>query len=186
MKETPVLKTERLTLRPFVAADAPQVYAWCSSLTVTRYLFWHPHRDLSVSERLVASWIRKKRNYSWALDDGDGAIGEVQLIKDLPDHGFELGYILLEEKWHQGYMKEALAAVLNYLFLHEDYLYSYEETDAENLASRKLLESFGYRLTAIREHVYIAKKDVFVNVAEYRLDQADFLGKDRQGKNDRL
>jgi ribosomal-protein-alanine N-acetyltransferase len=179
MKETPILKTERLTLRPFTLDDVSNVYSWCGSLSTTQYLFWHPHRDESVSQRLVESWIRKKRNYSWAIDDGTGAIGEIQVIKDLPDQGFEIGYILREQSWHQGFMKEALLAVLPYLFVHDNYAYSYEETDERNSASRHLLESVGYRFLSLKNDVYIAKKDVTINEATYRLDKADFLKREK-------
>jgi [ribosomal protein S5]-alanine N-acetyltransferase len=175
MKDTPLLHTKRLVLRPFSMEDIPAVYGWCSSLETTHYLFWHPHRDIGVTTRLVENWLRKKRNYSWALDDGQGAIGELQLIKDLPDQGFELGYILREESWHQGYMKEALVVVLGYLFIQEDYRYSYEETDERNGASRKLLEAVGYRYVETKPGVYIAKKDETINVAVYRLEKESFL-----------
>lgn len=140
MKDTPILKTPRLVLRPFTLDDVDDAYVWCSSFVVTKHLFWHPHRDKSVTERLIQNWIRKKRNYSWALDDGAHVIGEIQVIKDLPDRGFEIGYTLAEAYWRQGFMKEALPVVLDYLFCKDGYDYSYEETDADNLPSRKLLE----------------------------------------------
>lgn len=177
MKDTPVLHTNRLVLRPFSMHDVPAVYGWCSSLETTRYLFWHPHRDVGVTTRLVENWLRKKRNYSWALDNGGGAIGELQLIKDLPDRGFEIGYILQEESWHQGYMREALVAVLSFLFEEQGYLYSYEETDERNLASRKLLESLGYQLIGNKPGIYIAKKDETITESAYRLTKETFLEK---------
>lgn len=175
MKDTPLLHTNRLVLRPFSFDDVPAVYAWCSSWETTRYLFWYPHRDLSVSERLVKQWIRKKRNYSWALDDGSGAIGELQVIKDLPNHGFEIGYILKEEKWHQGYMKEALLVVLHYLFAEAPYDYSEEVTDERNEASRRLLEAVGYRFDGVEKDVLIAKKNEKINEARYHLSKEEFL-----------
>lgn len=177
MKDTPILHTSRLLLRPFSPEDVAAVYSWCSNLEVTRYLFWYPHRDIGVSERLVKQWIRKKRNCSWALDDGTGAIGELQVIKDLPDQGFSLGYILRQEKWHQGFMKEALLRALQYLFTEAGYLYSEEATDERNEASRKLLEAVGYRFVALKEGVFISKKNETITEAFYRLDKAVFLPK---------
>ncbi len=169
MKETPILTTPRLKLRPFTLDDVDRLYHWCGSFTTTQYLFWYPHRDKSVSERLLKNWLRRKRNYSWAIDDGGGAIGEIQVIKDLPGQGFEIGYILQEESWHQGFMKEALLAVLHFLFNEDHYLYSYEETDARNLASRHLLESVGYEFLGLKENVFISKKNETITLAQYRL-----------------
>lgn len=175
MKETPILKTSRLTLRPFALKDVPDVYEWCGSLATTAYVFWHPHRDIHVTEKLVADWIRKKRNYSWAIDAGSGALGEVQLIKDLPDHGFEIGYILKESAWHQGYMIEAVAAVLQFLFMKDGYLYSLEEVDERNIASKAVLAKMGYRLIEVKKDILIEKKGDIVDVAIYRLDKSDYL-----------
>lgn len=181
MKDTPVLKTQRLTLRPFTLEDVDDVYEWCSSFAVTRFLFWHPHRDKDVTQRLVASWVRKKRNYSWALDAGNEVIGEVQVIKDLPDQGFEIGYSLKEKVWHQGYMTEAVHAVLTYLFSDAGYLYSSEVTDENNLASRKLLEAMGYQFVELKKDIYIAKIDRTICEAVYRLDKEAFLASARKG-----
>lgn len=175
MKETPILYTKRLTLRPFALSDVTDVYEWCSSLETTAYVFWRPHKDVHVSERLVANWVRKKRNYSWAIDAGQGAIGEVQVIKDLPDQGFEIGYILKESACNQGYMSEAVQTVLHFLFVEQDYRYSLEEVDVRNLASRHVLEKMGYRLLEIKKDVLIEKKADIIDVALYRLDKTDFL-----------
>jgi len=180
MKDTPLLHTDRLVLRGFSLDDIVAVYSWCSDFEATRYLFWHPHRDIGVSERLVKQWIRKKRNFSWALDDGSGAIGEIQVIKDLPEEGFSLGYILKREKWHQGYMKEALLGVLHYLFLEGGYRYSEEVTDERNMVSRKLLEAVGYHFVGIKEGVFISKKNETITEAIYHLDKVDFLSAENQ------
>jgi ribosomal-protein-alanine N-acetyltransferase len=174
MKETPILKTARLTLRPFAFSDVADVYEWCSSLKTTAYVFWYPHKDIHVTERLVQNWVRKKRNYSWAIDAGQGAIGEVQVIKDLPDQGFEIGYILKESAWQKGYMSEAVQAVLHFLFVEQGYRYSLEEVDERNLASRHVLEKMGYRLLEIKEDVLIEKKADIIDVALYRLDKKDY------------
>jgi [ribosomal protein S5]-alanine N-acetyltransferase len=175
MKQTPILTTKRLVLRPFIRTDVDAVYDWCSSFETTRYLFWYPHRDKSVTERVLNQWIDKKRNYFWAIDQGGVALGEIEVIKDLPGNGFECGYILSEPFWGKGIMTEAFARVLSFLFLDAGYEYSYEETDAKNLPSRRLLESLGFQLTGTQEHVYVGKKNEYVDKAIFRLDKPDYL-----------
>jgi RimJ/RimL family protein N-acetyltransferase len=174
MKITPTLNTERLILRPFVEEDAPRVYAWCSSPQVTAHLFWHPHRDLSVTQRVLADWIKKKRNYFWALDDGSGAIGEIEIIKDFDDGGCEIGYILLEEKWGQGYMKEALLKVVSFLFNEGGYRYVYAEAESSNAASLGLLARLGFKVTGVEQGVYVSKIDRKVDKTFCRLEKSDF------------
>ena len=179
MKDTPIIKTSRLLLRPFSLLDAPRVYEWCSSFSVTKYLFWYPHRDINVTMRLLKNWLRKKRNYSWCIEYDHEAIGEVQVIKDLNGHGFEIGYILHEDYWQKGLMKEALNATISYLFTHTAYQYALAITDINNLPSRALLESLSFSLVEEEsdKEYFIAKKGVTILIATYRLNREDFLDK---------
>ena len=105
---TPVLKTERLLLRPFTLEDAPAMYRWTSSIKCTEFLFWRPNRSPEDSARILSRWVSKPRNYAWAIDLGGTAIGEINVIKNLPNQGFEIGYILRDDQWGQGYMPVAL------------------------------------------------------------------------------
>jgi RimJ/RimL family protein N-acetyltransferase len=113
---TPVLKTERLLLRPFALEDAPAMYRWTSSLKCTEFLFWRPNRSLEDATRILSRWVNKPRNYAWAIDLSGTAIGEINVIKNLPNQGFEIGYILRDDQWGQGYMSEAFTAVLSFLW----------------------------------------------------------------------
>ncbi len=144
-KRTPSLRTERLLLRPFRKQDAKAVYAWSRSLNVTAFLSWPPHRSLAQSERIVASWVKKKRNYAWALVRAGKAIGEVEVIKDLPGKGAEMGYLLGEAFWGQGYLREALAAILPFLWHRGGYRYLECEVAAGNAPSLALLRRFGFK-----------------------------------------
>jgi RimJ/RimL family protein N-acetyltransferase len=170
MRLAPTLTTERLTLRPFVLEDYPYVYKWCSSLRCAEFLFWLPHRDEETTEKIVAKWVRKRRNYSWALVHDGVPIGEVEVIKDLPDGGFELGYILVDGEWGRGYMSEALKAILPYLF-SSGYEYCFAETDARNEKSQHLLAKMGFSYLETEKGRLIEKKNERVDVAKYRLDK---------------
>ncbi len=107
MKETPILTTSRLILRPFVLEDAEDVYKWTGSWEVTKYLWWYPNRDLETTRKILHKWIKNQRNYSWAIVRDKQVIGEVQVIKDLPDKGFEFGITSKASAWGKGYMREA-------------------------------------------------------------------------------
>jgi ribosomal-protein-alanine N-acetyltransferase len=172
MKNIPVIKTPRLVLRPFEKEDIKDIYLWCSSDKCTQYLFWYPHRSIEDTERLVLGWIEKRKHCSFAVTLDGKAIGELEIIKDLPSQGFAFGYILNDNYWHKGYMSEAYKAVEEFMFSN-GYSYAYGETDERNLSSRKLLERNGFTLVKIEKDRYIAKKDCKVNVAEYikRKDQ---------------
>lgn len=167
---TPVLTTKRLILRPFEESDYPFVYQWCSSPLVTKFLFWYPHRDATVSKRLVSSWVKKRRNYSWALEKDIAVIGEIEVIKDLPDGGVELGYTLSSDEWGKGFMKEALTEVILFLFNIRKAEYVYCESDARNENSKGLLKAMGFTFLGTKPY-FIAKKNEEVELACFRKDK---------------
>jgi len=168
-RESPVLKTPRLTLRPFEEGDLPAVHGWCSSLEVTKWLLWLPHRDLKTTDRLLQNWIKKKRNYAWALTIDGAAIGEIEVIKDLPGQGAEIGYLLSAKRWHEGLMSEALPEALRFLFAKPGYRYVEAEADARNAPSLGLLRKLGFQAAGERVS-YIAKKKGEVTLLGFRLD----------------
>lgn len=168
MKETPPLKSERLLLRPFTMDDAPSIYRWASSLNVTEYLFWYPHRDMETTERILRVWLRKKRHYSWAICLENDVIGEIEVIKDLEGQGAEIGYTSREDVWGHGYMSEALSIVVQFLF-STGYRFIYAETDSRNLKSKRLLNKFAF-IEGESFPRYIDKKGVNVMITPFKLE----------------
>ena len=167
MVETPLLNTERLTLRSWTALDAPAVNRWCASPLCTQYLFWYPHRSLDATVKIVNKWVRKRRNYSWAIVYLGLVIGEVEIIKDLPREGVEIGYILRDDFWGKGLMGEALEGVLSYLG-GIGKAYCYAETDERNASSRRLLEKLGFQFLGLEKDRFVAKKNEKVTLAKYQ------------------
>ncbi len=168
MKETPILFTERLYLRPFLLSDVNDVYEWCSSFEVTRFLFWYPHRDKAVTERLLKKWIRKKRHYSWCVEYEGKAIGEIEVIKDLEEGVCEIGYTLNERYWRKGIMKEGVKEAISFLFSAGGYQKIVAFTDKRNLASKALLSSLGFIEEGERPY-RIEKKKEDIEICSYFL-----------------
>lgn len=140
----PSLTSQRLLLRSWQIEDAEALYSWCGDLKVTEFLFWYPHRDLEVSKRLLAKWVKKPRGFSWAITLNNQPIGEIQLIKDLPNGGGEIGYTLSSSYWGKGYMSEAFCLVKEYL-TKQGYRYLYAESDSHNARSIAFLTKQGFK-----------------------------------------
>jgi len=169
MKQSPVLSSPRLLLRPMEEEDAEQVYRWAHSKAVTQYLFYLPNRTIEDTRRLVKKWVRKRRNYEWVLTKGGDVFGEIQVVKDLPGGGFEIGYESREDCWGNGYMSEALRMVLNFLFTEGGYSFGYAVTRKENLRSQNLLKKLGFRETGeCLRHIEKTGEDL--TLVEFRLD----------------
>ena len=177
MKETPNLTTSRLTLRPFVMEDAEDVYEWTGSWEVTKYLWWYPNRDLETTKKILSKWIRNQRNYSWAIAKENEVIGEIQVIKDLPNKGFEFGITSKVNAWGKGYMREASFKAIEYLFSSDLYEYGYAESDARNERSHHLLEALGFVKVEEKKNVLIAKKNETIDIVCFRLDKTNFAAK---------
>ncbi len=177
MKETPILTTSRLTLRPFVLEDAEDVYEWTGSWEVTKYLWWYPNRDLETTRKILKKWIRNQRNYSWAIVRENEAIGEIQVIKDLPGKGFEFGITSKVSSQGNGYMREASFKVIEYLFSSGLYEYGYAESDKRNERSHHLLEALGFVKTEEKKGVLITKKNETIDIICFKLDKAVFAAK---------
>ncbi len=177
MKETPILTTSRLTLRPFVMEDAEDVYEWTGSWEVTKYLWWYPNRDLETTKKILKKWLRNQRNYSWAIVRENEAIGEIQVIKDLPEKGFEFGITSKVSAQGKGYMREASFKAIEYLFSSGLYEYGYAESDTRNERSHHLLESLGFIKIEEKKDVLITKKNEKINIVCFRLNKADFAAK---------
>lgn len=179
MRIAPILKTPRLLLRPIEREDAPYVYRWTHSEAVTEYLFYLPNRSLEDTTRLVSGWVKKRRNYEWVLCAGDDVFGEIQVIKDLPENGFEIGYESREDCWGKGYMKEALTAVLRFLFAEAGYSYGYAVIRKENSRSKGLLLRLGFRVIGETTRP-IAKTGDDLPLVEFRLEKEEFALSERK------
>lgn len=117
------IKTSRLLLRRFTLDDAQAMYEnWASDPEVTKYLTWPAHSNAAVSRTVLVDWVANYSRtdfYQWAivpkaLNQPIGSIGVVS--QDDRICKAHIGYCIGKPWWHQGYMSEALQAVMNYLF----------------------------------------------------------------------
>lgn len=150
----PVLETKRLILRNLKETDAEDIFIMRSDPEVMRYI----PRPIAVTSadalaliQLVHEFIAKEEKINWAIESKEsgqviGMIGFVNLKRE--HFRAEIGYSLMRS-WHRkGVMTEALLRVLQHGFEGFN-LHSIEAiTDAENVASGKLLESVGFRKEA--------------------------------------
>ena len=138
------LQTQRLRLRPPIAADADDYLEICNSEFVLRYNAMTPKSR----EDVLNSFSRDREDTILLELKATGkVIGAVFLEEDSLRWGVEskeLSYFLREEYARQGYMKEALGAVIDKLFRRENLTCVAARAFAPNTASRALLNSLGF------------------------------------------
>lgn len=151
-KGTATLETERLILRRFTESDAePAFRNWTSSDTVTKYLRWETHRDVRVTcdyINFLSENYKRPDAYDWAivckeLGEPIGSIGAVALNERA--RSVEIGYCIGKKWWRQGYMSEALAAVIKFFFEEVGVNRVYSEHDPRNPNSGKVMEKCGMK-----------------------------------------
>lgn len=119
----PVLTTERLILRKLTASDAAAVYAYARDPEVARYTSWQPHTSQADAEAYIAYELARYaagKPATWAIEARatGRVLGGVGFVQEVAAHRkAEIGYVLARDAWGQGFMPEAVGAVLGFAFV---------------------------------------------------------------------
>ena len=148
------LTTARLRLRPLAPADADALYRMHADPRVMRYWSTPPWADPHLAEELIkvdADALRLGQHLRLALTrrdgiDSDGAfIGTCSLFNFVePSRRAEIGYAQVAAAWGQGFMHEALSALVAYAFGELNLHRIEADIDPRNTASAKSLVRLGF------------------------------------------
>jgi ribosomal-protein-alanine N-acetyltransferase len=146
------LRTARLFLRPFRAADHAQVHAFAGDPEVVRWMDWGPNTPaetsvfLDIALRSEAETPRRSWKFAVVRSSDEAVIGSAELHIESHEHRRgSMGYLIAPAAQGQGYATEAAQAVLD--FGHtEGGLHRISATcDPENVGSARVLEKIGMR-----------------------------------------
>ena len=144
------LRTDRLVLRPLRESDADALFTIFSDQKVMRYwstLPWTSHEPArAMITRDLAQTSKEHLRLGIELAHDKRLVGTCTLFSiDAVCRRAEIGYGLASFAWGQGYMNEALRALLDYGF-HQLNLNRIEaDIDPRNEASARTLERLGFR-----------------------------------------
>lgn len=119
---TVVLKTQRLTLRPWRETDLEDLYEYARVDGVGQMAGWLPHKSVEETKTILNSFITKKKTFALVYEGKViGSLGIESYNEDnFPEldalQGRAIGYVLSKDYWGQGLMPEAVKAVIGYLF----------------------------------------------------------------------
>lgn len=166
------LITQRLVLRGFERADAPDVFRACSNPVLGTNAGWPPHTSIDDSLAYIEDIV--PLGYVWAIcekltectdprDAADGVasanpgasagpvIGSIGLLPDSsrPDEPgiLLLGYWLAEPYWNRGYTTEAARAIIGWAWGNTDARLITTSHYPFNAASRRVIEKCGFTYT---------------------------------------
>jgi ribosomal-protein-alanine N-acetyltransferase len=157
-KLTLPVRTTRLNLREFVAADFAAVHAYSSDARVTRYLFFGPRDEDSTAdylEELLASQRELPRTrFELAVEEiASGRLIGACDLSLIESNAVDLGYMLSVEQWGKGYATEIALALVDAAFFDLRAQRVISTVDVNNAASIRVLEKIGMRWEAVyRKH----------------------------------
>lgn len=144
------METERLILRKLTENDAEKMFEnWTNDEEVCRYLTWLPHRSIEVTREILEDWLEdyedpKTVRFGIELKENHDLFGEVDVVKYVDDIPV-IGFASCRKYWGNGYMTEAVNAMLDHLFSlgHKKIMI---ELDSRNEGSIHLVLRVGFKL----------------------------------------
>ena len=146
MPITPSISSPRLILRAFRPTDAEDLHDYLSDLNIYQF---EPGEPINLEQaRKMAGELANSPDF-WAVElrEIGRVIGQIYFKQTDPTHlqTWELGYILSPHYQRQGYMTEAVRALIRQRFADEDIHRIVAHCNPQNIASWKLLEKVGFR-----------------------------------------
>jgi RimJ/RimL family protein N-acetyltransferase len=176
----PVLRAERLVLRPFELRDAADVQRLAGAREVadTTLTIPHPYPD-GAAEQWISmhpgAWA-SRQTATYAIVDAatDALLGATGLILSMENRRAELGYWVGVPFWNQGYCTEAARVLLDFGFdvlgLHR--IEARHMT--RNPASGRVMQKLGMTLEGVHRDVFY-RRDTFETVAMYAVLRDEWL-----------
>lgn len=157
MNDIPILKTARLTLRPWRDSDAEAVFAYASDPETTRFMIFDTHQTIDdAREFLAGAPTSEYHGYAVTVGDDDIAMGGCGIRPRFDQRKGEIGYILHKDIWGHGYATEMTRELIRHSFEDLGLGRVYARTDERNVGSMRVLEKAGMTYEGIlREDMVI-------------------------------
>ncbi|MDD7793723.1 GNAT family N-acetyltransferase [Clostridium sp. 'White wine YQ'] len=174
----PILETERLLLRRVEKPDAKYIFRLRSDETYCKFTGIKKYKDINEAIKYIDRLhkdIASSECILWSIDikNTDEYIGGISLWNIKEEKQSEIGYDLLPEFRGEGYIQEAIKAVISYAFneLNFDKIVA-EEVRTENIKSMKILEGNGFKI--IKKYEVVTKDGNKEERADYSLLRNEF------------
>ncbi len=138
--------TSRLILRTLASSDSSDMFDYAKLDTVGPNAGWQPHKDEQETLKTIEWMIKSEEIWAIVLKDTQKVIGSIGLHKrEHKPNEQEIGYVLNPHYWHNGYMQEAVKALIIYSFEHLDLEKLHCAHFDGNIASQKVIERTGFQ-----------------------------------------
>lgn len=181
---TKQLETGRLVLRRFRETDANDVFAnWSGNPAVGPYVSWSPTDSIEKSTDMLLEWISAYADqayYKWAIEYKEEAIGFVEVRPRL--YSYELGYLIADSFWGQGFATEAVEAVLKFVFEECHFHKVFAMYATMNPASGKVLRKMGMTSEGTLRKQYPLKEGGFCDLHIFGILAEEWIARGTGGR----
>ena len=184
MKLPPVLKTERLTIRPFRQTDLEPFLEFMLDRIVTEYLnFSKYHKTKKGAIELFHSVLKSYDSPQpiialvIAAKDTDVFVGSCGLAP-LENHTCECYYSLRPQFWRNGYATEAMSKLFEHAFRETELKEIRAYTSTANFRGSRVAERLGMKYMGITKY-----KETGLNGRLYIITNEDYFSRGSFVKN---
>lgn len=156
----PVIETARLVLRPVEDDDADDIFEIASDAETAKYTSWDAHKMVEDSKTLIR-FIKKRyslnkpSNWAVILKSENKLIGLCGFVSGFAINSrAEMAFVISKAYRKKGYASEAVCETINFGFLKADLNRIEAFCDADNTASKRVLEKCGLKFEGLlRQYV---------------------------------
>ncbi len=176
----PTIETDRLLLRKMTFSDAGDIFEYASDPQVSEYTLWSTHSSIEDSKfflKTIVKMYKRRELVDWGIvhKAEKKFIGTCGFVEWSITHSrAEIGYALSRKYWGEGYMSEAVSAVIDFGF-REMLLNKIEaRCEINNIASARVMEKVGMQLEGIlRQQLFV--KGRYWDLKTYSILREDFF-----------
>ena len=178
VKDMKKIITERLILRDLSMSDLNHFYQYAKKPNIGPMAGWHPHQSLDESLMILKMMIHDQDVWGITLKDQDELIGTIGLHVRTFDNALknqkEIGYVIDDLYWGQGFMVEAVSALLHYAFKVENLDAVLCGHSNINQQSRRVIEKSNFKFSHVEMREDHNKRPIEIYM--YSITKQEYLG----------
>lgn len=172
-----ILETDRLILRDFYQDDLDDFYEYAKSPKVGPMAGWKPHESKEETFGILVSFRKKQEVWAIYHKESEKVIGSIGIHKKSLKNEFELGYVLSEDYWGQGLVKEGCLAVIDFVFNDLNIEKLVVEHFLSNIQSKRVIEKLGFRYVTHIKNCFTMYNGVKHDCLRYELERNEYNAK---------
>jgi ribosomal-protein-alanine N-acetyltransferase len=176
-KDIPEISTTRLILRKIDRSDLKDLFVICSNSSVSDHTTWGTHVEEEMTEGYIEFLISQYEigeSADWGIEFNEKLVGMCSFVNwSVVDCSAELGYVIGQQYWRQGIVRESVNALLQYGFTTLELNRIEARCNDDNIASERVMQSVGMSYEGtLREDRFI--KGIWRNTKVYSMLSKEF------------